>query len=145
MTELVFVDTGVFLYAVDTADPRKHQVARTWRDLLWRQRRGRTSFQVLQEFYVQACRKTRTASARELARDEVRDLMSWSPVAPDSVVLERAWSFQDRYQLAFWDAAIVATASAAKCQYLLTEDLQHGQLLDGLRVVNPFRTEPGSF
>ncbi|HUL16583.1 MAG TPA: PIN domain-containing protein [Terriglobales bacterium] len=142
MTALVFVDTNVLIYAVDAGDPQKRQAAKTWRDELWKSRRGRISFQVLQEFHSKVSQKV--PSAREQARVEVRDLMEWHPVAVDSAILERSWKIQDRYQLSFWDALIVAAAKSAGCQYLLTEDLQTGQDLDGVEVVNPFLTKPES-
>ena len=141
MSAPVFVDTNVLLYAVDEAVPRKHGAAIEWRADLWRSRRGRVSYQVLQEFYVQALRKNpkRTAAARA----EVRDLLAWDPIPVDGAVVEGAWHLQDRYRLSFWDALIVAAAHAAGCGYLLTEDLSHGQILDGVRVVSPFEVSPG--
>jgi predicted nucleic acid-binding protein len=57
--------------------------------------------------------------------------------------VERAWFLQDRCQLSFWDSLIVAAAQVGQCKHLLTEDLEHGQDLDGMRVVNPFKVEPG--
>jgi predicted nucleic acid-binding protein len=138
----VFVDSNVFLYALDEADPGKQKAARSWRAELWRSHRGRVSFQVLGEFYVNAVRKR--PAAREEARAEVRDLLAWNPVATDAVLLERGWKLQDRYRLSYWDALIVAAAKAASCRYLLTEDLQAGQELDGIEVVNPFLRAPGS-
>src|SRR3977135_3454337 len=81
----VFVDSNVLLYAIDDADPRKQQAARHWRSELWRRRRGRISFQVLGEFYVNAVRKQ--PAAREEARSEVRDLMAWKPVVADAALL----------------------------------------------------------
>jgi len=138
----VFVDSNVFLYAVDEADPDKQRAARKWRAELWKSRRGRVSFQVLGEFYVNAVRKR--PAAREEARAEVRDLLAWNPVVADAALLERGWKLQDRYQLSYWDALIVAAAKAASCRYLLTEDLQAGQKLDGIEVVNPFLREPES-
>lgn len=68
--------------------------------------------------------------------------MSWRPVQLDEVMLENAWDVQDRFQPSFWDALIVAAARAAGCGYLLTEDLQNGQVLDDLRIVNPFLHQP---
>jgi predicted nucleic acid-binding protein len=65
-------------------------------------------------------------------------------VAIDERIIERGWEIQDRYQLSFWDAMIVAAAKAASCQYLLTEDLQANQDLNGIRVVNPFEVEPAA-
>jgi len=143
MTAPIFVDTNILIYAFDDADLRKQQSARLWRAELWKTRRGRISFQVLQEFFVIVTRKS--MSSREDARAEVRDLLAWMPVAVDAFTLERGWKMQDRYQLSFWDALIVAAAVQASCGYLLTEDLQEGQDLDGVIVVNPFRTDPNAF
>jgi len=62
----------------------------------------------------------------------------------DAVTLDHSWKIQDRYKLSFWDALIVAAARQALCGYLLTEDLQAGQDLDGVVVVNPFRVAPAT-
>ena len=78
MTALVFVDTNIFLYALDDANPRKQQAARAWRQELWKNRLGRVSFQVLQEFYVKAAQKW--PKSRAEARAEVKDLLTWNPV-----------------------------------------------------------------
>ena len=127
---------------MDEADPAKQHAARHWRAELWKSRRGRVSFQVLGELYVNAVRKK--PEAREEARAEVRDLLAWSPVIADAALLEQGWKIQDRYRLSYWDALIVAAAKASACRYLLTEDLQSGQAVDGIEVVNPFLRAPGS-
>ena len=142
MTIPIFVDTNVLIYALDQADSKKQEAARLWRAALWKSRRGRISFQVLHEFFVKVSKKW--PDARDSARAEVRDLLAWQPVVLDNVILERAWKIQDRYQLSFWDSLIVAAAKAAECGYLLTEDLQADQNLDGIIVVNPFFKELGS-
>jgi predicted nucleic acid-binding protein len=142
MTAPVFVDSNVFLYALDKADLKKQQAARNWRAELWNSRRGRLSFQVLGEFYVNAVRLL--PKAHDEARAEVRDLLAWRPVVTDAALLEQGWKIQDRYQLSYWDALIVAAAKASSCRYLLTEDLQTGQKLDGIEVVNPFLRGPES-
>lgn len=142
MTAPVFVDTNLFLYALDSADTKKQEAARVWRAELWKNRLGRISFQVLQEFYVKATQKW--PQARNEVRAEVKDLLAWQPVTVDAAILERGWKLQDRYQLSFWDALIVAAAQSIHCRYLLTEDLQENQDLDGVRVVNPFLIDPAS-
>jgi predicted nucleic acid-binding protein len=142
MTAPVFVDSNVFLCALDEADSRKQQAARSWRAELWKSRRGRVSFQVLGEFYVNAMRKQ--PAARDEVRAEVRDLLAWNPVIADAVLLEQGWKIQDRYQFSYWDALIVAAAKVCGCHYLLTEDMQSGQKLDGIEVVNPFLRGPES-
>ena len=142
MTAPIFVDTNVFIYALDDADLKKRDAARAWRSELWKSRRGRISFQVLQEFYVKVTQKW--PRARQGAQSEVRDLLAWKPVTVDEGLLERAWNLQDRYKLSFWDALIVAAAKAAACRYLLTEDLQADQDLEGVVVVDPFLRDPAA-
>lgn len=140
MTEPVFVDSNVLLYALDSADPSKQRAAQKWRATLWKSRMGRISFQVLSEFYVNALRLRPDAS--DEARNEVRDLLTWRPIVTDAAVLELGWKLQDRYRLAYWDSLIVAASKTASCAFLLTEDLQAGQTLDGVKVINPFLTNP---
>ena len=142
MSALVFVDTNVLIYALDRADVKKNQAAQEWREELWKSRRGRISFQVLQEFYAKVTQKW--PAGRDEARAEIRDLLAWQPVAVDGDILKRGWKIQDRYRLSFWDALIVAAAKSLGCRYLLTEDLQTNQDLDGIMVVNPFLSDPPS-
>jgi predicted nucleic acid-binding protein len=140
MSALVFVDTNVFIYALDQADRKKQQAANAWRSELWRSRTGRTSFQVLQEFYLKATQKW--PANRTEVRAEVRDLLSWRPLHVGPELLQSSWKVQDRYKFSFWDSLIIASAHASGCEYLLTEDLQAEQDLDGLMVVNPFQRQP---
>lgn len=139
MNAPVFVDSNVLIYAVDEANPKKHEAARLWRSELWKSRRGRVSFQVLQEFYANVTRKW--PSAREHAQAEIRNLLTWRPVVIDEQILEDGWRIQDRHRISFWDALIVAAAKASSCKFLLTEDLQADQDFDGVIVVNPFRSD----
>jgi predicted nucleic acid-binding protein len=140
MSANVFVDTNVLIYASDNGDTQKRDAARAWRAHLWTKRSGRTSFQVLEEFYSKIAQ--RWPGSREQARAEIRDLLSWGPIVIDARVLENAWKIQDRYGFSFWDALIVASARLAFCRYLLTEDLQADQDIDGIIVANPFLRSP---
>jgi predicted nucleic acid-binding protein len=140
MTAPVFVDSNVFIHAVDQANPKKHEAARLWRSELWKSRLGRVSFQVLEEFYANVHRKWPGAS--EQVQAEIRNLMTWQPVVIDEKIIENGWTIQERYQISFWDSLIVSAAKAASCRYLLTEDLQADQDFGGVVVVNPFRTGP---
>jgi predicted nucleic acid-binding protein len=65
-------------------------------------------------------------------------------VTVDAAILERGCKLQDRFQLSFWDALIVAAAKSIGCRYLLTEDLQTSQDLDGILVISPFLADPAS-
>jgi len=142
MTAPVFVDTNVLIYALDRRDLKKQHAAQAWRTELWKSHNGRISFQVLQEFYVNVAQKW--PGVCDQARAEIRDLMAWGPAPVDGRILERAWKIQDRYQLSLWDALIVAAAKSLACRYLLTEDLQANQELDGIIVINPFLRDPAS-
>ena len=138
----VFVDTNVLLYSEDGADRAKHETARRWLRELWLRRCGRISTQVLHEFYANATRKLRPAMAAGDARAEVRRYQRWQPWVVDHATVETAWSVESRYRLNYWDALMVAAAQQQGCGMLLTEDLQHNQEFDGLRIVNPFLVGP---
>jgi predicted nucleic acid-binding protein len=142
MSATVFVDTNVLLYARDASESRKQPLARAWVDALWEQRRARLSYQVLNEYYVAATRKLEPGLDPGTAQADVRDLLAWRPVSVDPASLEDAWRLEDRYGLHPGDAHIVAAARVAGCRYLLTEDLQAGQDLAGVTVVDPFVTRP---
>lgn len=138
----IFVDTNVLVYARDTTDPSKHARASEWLAHLWERGEGRLSLQVLQEYYVTTTRKLRSGLEAEDARADVLDLAAWSPVVADAQTVAAAWSVEDRFGLSFWDALIVAAAQVARCDVLLTEELQHDMDLDGVRVADPFRLAP---
>ena len=142
MTGPVFVDTNVLVYWQDAASRSKQSRAEDWIAHLGHLRAARISFQVLQELYATLTRKVRPAYDAEEARAIVRDLAAWQPVAVDLAILERAWRIQERYILSWWDSLIVAAAHSCACSALLTEDLQHGQLLGQVRVIDPFAS-PG--
>jgi predicted nucleic acid-binding protein len=141
-TAPVFVDSSVLIYVRDSADPEKQAQAAAWMGELWRSRRGRLSSQVLSEFYVTVTQKLRPGLDRESARADVRMLSAWQPIPLDEPVFDEAWHIQDRYGLSFWDALIVGAARVCGCGYVLSEDLQDGQDLAGIRVVSPFLHHP---
>lgn len=142
MTATVFVDTNVFVYARDRTDEWKNRRALEWLAALWDQRAGRLSWQVLQEYYVSATRKLDPPRAASDAREDVTSLVTWQPIPLDLSTVDAAWAIEDRYGLSWWDALIVAAAEAGGCTHLLTEDLQDGQALGSVTVVDPFAHSP---
>ena len=140
----VFVDTNVLVYARDASDTGKQATAAAWMEHLWTSSGGRLSVQVLQEYYVTVTRELVPGLSADEAREDVRDLAAWRPVRIDEAIVEAAWRLEDRYQFSFWDSLVVAAAQAAGCEALLTEDLQDGLDVDGLRIADPFRTPVGS-
>lgn len=109
---------------------------------LWASHRGRVSFQVLAEFYVTATQKLDPVLDRAAARQYVRTLLAWEPLAIDAAVVDGAWRAQDQFRLSWWDALILAAAQRAGCRTLLSEDFQDGRSYDDVTVVNPFRVQP---
>ena len=144
MTARVFVDSNVLTYARDASEGDKQRRAIEWMDYLWRSKSGRVSIQVLQEFYVTVTRKLKPGLSAAAARADVRELMAWHPTMLDAKILEGAFQAEDRHRLSFWNALIVSAARASGCDYVLTEDLQDGQSLDGVVIVNLFRHGPDS-
>lgn len=142
MAAIVFVDTNVLVYARDASELEKQPQAEAWMRYLWRERSGRLSFQVLNEFYVTVTDKLDPGLSPEEARSEIRALLVWQPVPVDRRVVEGAWNIQDRYQLSWCDSLIVAAARVADCRFLLTEDLQHHQIFGDLTILNPFELSP---
>ena len=142
MTAPVFVDTNVLVYSRDARDAAKHQRAREWVGFLWDTKRGRVSRQVLHEYYVTVTRKLRPGLPVEEARSDVRTLFHWLTAVDPEVMVESAWTFQDRCSLSFWDALVLAAAQSMGCGFVLSEDLPAGQELEGIRVVSPFATPP---
>ena len=141
MTE-VFVDTNVLLYGVDDLNPAKRDQARAWLAVCWERRCGRLSTQVLNEFYSNVRKKFKSALSAGAARAEVRRYQNWRPWVIDQPTVESAWAAESRFQINYWDALMVAAAQHQGCHILLTEDLQHLQQFDKLRVINPFLAGP---
>ncbi len=137
MIGMRFVDTNVLIYAVSTApeDTQKSSVALE----LLEQPDLALSVQVLQEFYVQATRTTRTGAlthgeavlfATSLTRYRVQELTLR--------VIFRAFEYRARFGLSYWDSAIIAAARACGCRTIYSEDFNPHQDYDGVRVFNPF-------
>jgi predicted nucleic acid-binding protein len=134
-----FVDTNVLLYAVSTATDEQPKTVRALAIL--DQDDLALSVQVLQEFYVQTTRGNQpTPLPHELA---VALIDSWLRFRVQEVtvgILQNALATKVRWQISYWDAAIVEAARAVGCNTLLSEDLQDGMDFAGVRVENPFRS-----
>jgi predicted nucleic acid-binding protein len=137
MTDVAFVDTNVLVYAHDRDAGVKRDRAVRLLEELWDSGAGRLSVQVLQEFYVNVTQKLATPVARSLAREVVGAYGAWVREVTTPEVVLRAADLSDLAQLSFWDALIVASAEQAGAALLFTEDLQAGQAIAGIRIVNP--------
>ena len=137
MTGPFFVDTNVLVYADDRADPGKQAVARELIRAAFHHGTGNLSIQVLNEFFAVATKKLGLSAANVRRRIEIyATLQVFRPAVAD---LLGAIDLHRLHQLSIWDALIVRSALASGCRVLYTEDLQHGQIFDGLEVIDPFR------
>ena len=134
-----FVDTNVLLYARDLSEPEKQPTAEALMRKLWKDRTGRVSAQVLNEYFVNATQKLKPGLTKAEAWSDVEALFAWEPQPIDSGLLNEAFSVSGSYGLSWWDSLIVAAAVAADCEVILSEDLSEGQVYKGIRVINPFR------
>jgi predicted nucleic acid-binding protein len=132
-----FVDTNVLLYALSTADDERDKALRAC-EILEAEDLG-LSVQVLQEFYVQATRPTRSERlSHEQAAALVEAFLRF-PVQETTVALMRAaLETSARFSVSYWDAAVIEAARSLGCATLLSEDLGEGTDYRGVRVVNPF-------
>ena len=132
-----FVDTNVLLYAI-SQDAAERSKADRANQILNATDVG-LSVQVLQEFYVQSTRATRTDAIRH---DQAVGLIeSWCrfPVQPTTIeVVRAALVTRDRFGLSYWDAAILEAARTLGCSVVLSEDLDNATDYDGIRVETPF-------
>lgn len=133
-----FVDTNLLVYAYDSSAGRKRKVSSEILSLLWQHRTGILSTQVLQEFFVSLTQKVRNPILPETAREIVSDLLRWPLVVNDGKNILRAIDFQVKYHFSFWDSLIVQAAVTSRSQYLLSEDLQDGQVIESVTILNPF-------
>jgi predicted nucleic acid-binding protein len=132
-----FLDTNVLIYSVDRADRVKQETALDWIARLAKERTGVISTQVLQEFFSAATRKLGIPPLQ--ARQHLRDFRVFDIVQVTPEIIEEGVDCSILNTISFWDGLIVASASAARCSELISEDLTDGQIIEGLVVRNPFR------
>ena len=134
-----FLDSNVFVYAFDESDERKRSIAR---DLVLRSLRDSTgviSYQVVQEVLnvltTKLPRPVRPDDALRYFRSTLKPM--WT-VYPSEDLYARALGIRARYGYGFYDSLVLSAAVQSGCSLLHSEDLQHGQVVDSVRIVNPF-------
>ena len=137
MNAKTFIDTNVLIYAYDVEALGKRAIASGILRQLWDERAGAVSPQVLQEFYVNVTRKITRPLSKASARAVVDSYVVWC-VDTTPAEIAAAFRIEDEANVGFWDALIVAAARKAGATRLLTEDLNAGQVIAGVRIENPF-------
>ncbi len=135
----VFLDTNILVYAHDLDSGEKHRAARELLIDIWSHRSGVLSVQVLQECYVTLTRKILHPLSRGEVRNILQDYLSWQVELIDPVSVLTASRIEEECRISFWDALIVTAALKGKASKILTEDLQSGQVIEGITIENPFR------
>ncbi len=133
-----FVDTNILVYAEDRDAGKKHTIARDLVANLWRSEQGVLSVQVLQEFFVTVTRKMPRPLASDQALAIVKQYLTWRVVENTGDLLVAAIRGAADHKVSLWDALILEAARKERCDRLWTEDLNHGQRIGDLLVVNPF-------
>jgi predicted nucleic acid-binding protein len=132
----VFLDSNVLVYAQDAGSAKKQRVSREVITRLSSSAEGVISTQVLQEFYVAATRKLGVPPLA--AKGILKTFAVFDTIQVSPALIQDAVDCSILNQLSFWDALILAGASAAGCGVVLSEDLNPGRQILGVRVENPF-------
>jgi predicted nucleic acid-binding protein len=134
---LHFLDTNILLYSISQSPTESHKRQRAIE--LLDDDSGATSVQVLQEFYVQATRANRPDPIpHDLASGLIEAWLRFRIQDMNLPILKAALRIRHAHRFSFWDSAIVAAALALGCERIYTEDLNHGQVVEGLTIINPF-------
>jgi predicted nucleic acid-binding protein len=136
---VAFVDTNVFVYALAAGDERRSPIAQKLVRELMVAQALRTSTQILQELFVTLTGKIRTRLTAEQALRYLDQIAVYPVVVTDYGAVRDAIELSAGASLSFWDALVVVAAARAGARLLYTEDLQDGQSILGVEVVNPFR------
>ncbi|MBF0610460.1 MAG: PIN domain-containing protein [Magnetococcales bacterium] len=130
------LDTNILVYALDNEAGRRHDIASSLLDRAVTENCILT-LQSLGEFFRAVTTKNRVPVTE--AADQVRDWMSLFQVQSSSPsTLAKALNAVQNHNISFWDAMLWACAKEAGCQVVVSEDFQHGRILDGVRFHNPF-------
>ena len=141
MKDKVFLDTNIIVYAHDRSSRDKHAAAREILDYLWESRKGVISVQVLQEFFVCVTKKISKPLLIKNARVILEYLSTWNVVVNDKYITLKAIDLQEKYHFSFWDCLVIQAAIQGQARILLSEDLPDGQVVEDLKILNPFTKE----
>ena len=136
MSSKHFLDTNILLYADDLDAGRKQDVALGIIEAAIATGKGVISTQVLQEYFVNATRKLGIRPEDDRRKIELLSCLDVVRIRVEDVL--EAVDLHRLHQLSYWDSMILRCAAESGCDRLLSEDLQHGQILSGVKIENPF-------
>jgi len=136
-----FADTNLIVYTVDPQEPEKRRQSKDFLNRIINRHTLVLSPQSLNECYRVVTEK-RGLMPRNEARLFVWALGQFCTAGYDFDVTQKAWQIQDRHGFGWWDCTLLASASLARCDLFLSEDMQHEQTIEGLTILNPFKLDP---
>ena len=132
----VFIDTNLLVYTMDQKDSGKQETAREYLKNLVDNHFPVLSTQVVQEFYVVATKKLKADPV--VVKNIIHNFHNMELVNIDLELIEQAIDISILSQISFWDSLIIAAAEKANCEFVISEDLNAGQLYRGIKLINPF-------
>jgi predicted nucleic acid-binding protein len=139
MSDRYLLDTNLFIYAIDPADTRKQTIAQKWIASAHASGEGVVSYQVVQEWFNIVVRKSAKPLSLTEATSVYRRLIEplWG-IQSSRELLDSAIDLHQNDRISWWDSLIVAAAIQGQCDRLISEDLQHGRKIRGVKILNPF-------
>jgi predicted nucleic acid-binding protein len=134
-----FVDTNILVYAIADDDPIRTPIARSLVQRLMHTGELRTSTQVLQELYVVITRKLTRRLTSPQALRYLDEIAKHPVVVLEYSLIRAAAELSDNHAFSFWDGLVVVAAARSGASRLYSEDMQHGRLIVGVQIVNPFK------
>ena len=133
----IFLDTNILIYCFDKHDPVKQQKCRSLLKAINQDYNGVISTQIIQEFYIAGIKKLKADPF--IVKGIIRSFENFEIVAIDLQVIYKAIDCSILNKISFWDALVVVSAENANCGELWTEDLNHGQIINNVKIINPFK------
>ncbi len=132
-----FLDTNILIYQMDNRDVAKQRKCRELVRALVLRHEAVISTQILQEFYVACTAKLKVKPI--LVKGMIHGFQNMEVLTVGSDLINEAIDTSIQYQISFWDSLVVVAAESAKCQYLVTEDLNEGQVIRNVKIQNPMK------
>lgn len=139
MNDKYFIDSNIIVYAHDIANPHKQEVAKRLIFEGLKNDTGVISTQVLSEFFVTVTKKIEKPLPIDIAQREIQLLGNLSVIEIEFEMVLQAIETHRQNRISYWDSLIVAAAQRSHCSKLYSEDLNDGQIINNVQVINPFR------
>ena len=139
MSDKFFFDTNILVYANDGENQTKQEIASNLIKTTMIDETAVISVQVLSEFWVTVTQKIAEPMSQSFAEHQIEILSSMKVVELDYDIFRDALTIQKMNKLSYWDSLIISAANSANCSIIYSEDLNHGQEIMNMKIINPFK------